>query len=131
MRTGPAVKIEAVAIIAEQRYITTLFTTESYLEAGARVKDREVGWSSVGFGKLSVGQLGLWADSSASRCGRSAQVVRRCRKNMVLGSWDPRSLYRSHTSKGLWCQDTAVIFSWRFGAERRRERVGFTTGLQE
>ena len=77
MRMGPVVKIEAAAIIAEQCYITALFTTESYLEAGARVKDREVGWSSVGFGKLSVGQLGLRADSSAFRC-RSAQVVHRC-----------------------------------------------------
>lgn len=77
MRMGLAVKIEAAAIIVEQHYITALYMTASYLEAGARVKDREVGWSDVLFGKLSVGQLAPWADSSALRC-RSAQVVHRC-----------------------------------------------------
>lgn len=39
MRTGLAVKIEAVAVIVEQYYMTTLFMTESCLEAGVWVEN--------------------------------------------------------------------------------------------
>lgn len=39
MRMGFAVKIEAVAIIAEQYYMTTPFMTESCVEAGAWVEN--------------------------------------------------------------------------------------------
>lgn len=69
-----AVKIEAVALTAEPHYITAPFMTGSYLEAGAWVENGKRLVTHC-FGELSMGKLGLWADSSASRCMRRVQLV--------------------------------------------------------
>lgn len=40
-------------------------------------------------------------------------------------------LSTTHTYEGLGCLDIVVVFSSRFGIERRSERAGFTTELKE
>lgn len=127
MRMGLAVKIEAVAVIAEH-YVMAPFMIDSYSEAGVWVENgkrlvRCWVWQAQRGEAWSLGRL--FSIKTYEKHVVCASVVRKWSSQTAI-----HLLSATHAHKGLRCPDAVIFLSSRFGMERS-ERAGFTTEFQE